>query len=48
MASNSVLVGQVCLAELSVVFEVAAGLGQDRGRIAPGRILVTGDDGGWG
>src|SRR5258708_6506532 len=38
------LVGQACVAELPVVFEVAAGLGQDRGRIAAGRILVTGDD----
>src|SRR5258708_35271906 len=39
-------VRQGCRAELSVVFEVAAGLAQDRGWIATGRILVTGDDSG--
>src|SRR5258708_34476881 len=38
------LVGQACVAELPVVFEVAAGLGQDGGRVAAGRILVTGGD----
>src|SRR5262249_27273565 len=43
---EQLLVRQTCLTELSVGFEVAAGLCQDRSGIAAGRILVPGDDGG--